>query len=358
MNPDIIMVGEARDITTANAIISAALTGHKVLSTIHTENTTSTLNRLFKMGVESFLVYESIDLIIAQRLVRISCPLCQKEYTPSESLIHQLKIPRTDLINYAFKRGTGSISKAKCERCDGTGYTGQTAIHEILSLNSDVSRAIADGKSIWEVREIAIKRAGMVTLREDCLYKIHLSITTIEECLRVTPDLDEPSRILKIIIGLSQNTSDFAPCDYGIIEFDEQITRFARNNIKNRLPLEIEKELLTRLNESGLKARKIFTFSLSALDEERDREFKNTLKQYINQDRHCYQPLEDNSRCQQCNKAKNIIMPLLKTHSSSLSEIVIISDDQQSFIFSNRPKDNRAEWKLLLTEPLVQGIEY
>lgn len=230
-----------------------------------------------------------------------------------------------------------------------------TTIYSLLQqLLVDEKHIITFEDPIEYTLDGATQRAGMVTFREDCFYKIHHSITTIEECLRVTPDLDEPSRPLKMIIGLSDSTSDFSPCDYGSIEFGEKITQAIIKINKQRLPSEIEKMVLIRLNESGLKIKRFYTFSLSVLDDKQDRELKDWLKTYIDQDRYCHHPLEENYRCQHCNKAKAFIIPLLKKHSESLSEIVIIADDQQSYVFSNRANNNNPEWKLLIAEPSVQ----
>lgn len=350
-NPDVIMVGEVRDTKTANAIIRAALTGHKVLSTIHTENSTSTLNRLIKMEVEHFLLHETLDLIIAQRLVRISCPHCLEAYTPPGSLLKLLNIPVEDVDNYTFKKGMGSINGVKCEKCDGMGYAGQTSIHELLSINFEVARAISEKKTMWEIRETAIKKAGLITLREDCLYKVNLGITTLEECLRVTPDLDEPSRPIKTIIGLSERTSDFAPCDLGIVKFGQDLLSAAK--MVTALGPETAEKMITELTLLGFIAEAFYSFSLSDLEKGSYRTISTQVSTFVGNKSYCHHFSDEQSRCQQCTKAKSLLLPFLERNHDNLYEVAIIADRYNAYIFHNSSKNNLPEWKVLLVDPIA-----
>ncbi len=178
-DPDIIMVGEIRDFETAEIAIKAALTGHLVLSTLHTNDAPSTIHRLLNMGVEPFLVSSSVNLILAQRLVRKICPECrQEEDLPVQALV-ELGMSREDARNTVLYRGKG------CERCSGTGYKGRIALYEVMPIREEMREAILEGASVAELKRLG-RKAGMKTLRESGLQKIREGVTTVEEVARVT----------------------------------------------------------------------------------------------------------------------------------------------------------------------------
>jgi len=178
-DPDIIMVGEIRDYETAEIAVKAALTGHLVLSTLHTNDAPSTISRLLNMGVEPFLVSASTNVIVAQRLARRICQAC-KEVIP---------VPPPALMNVGF--GPEEVKTIKtfkgkgCMTCTDTGYKGRVALYEVMLIRDNIKEAILQGASAMELRELGRKN-GMQTLREAGLQKIREGMTTVEEVLRVT----------------------------------------------------------------------------------------------------------------------------------------------------------------------------
>ncbi|MDD3053387.1 MAG: ATPase, T2SS/T4P/T4SS family [Endomicrobiaceae bacterium] len=175
-DPDVILVGEIRDKETAQIAIQAALTGHLVFSTLHTNDTVSTISRMSFMGVESFLLADAVNLIIAQRLIRTICTACKKEVLDlDDSVYKKLGIDRSVKVY----KGKG------CRQCDGSGYKGRTAIFEMLNISSAIKKAIISNAGDTEIREIA-KKEGIVTLRESAMIKLKEGRTTIEEVLSVT----------------------------------------------------------------------------------------------------------------------------------------------------------------------------
>ncbi|HPG59306.1 MAG TPA: GspE/PulE family protein, partial [Candidatus Wallbacteria bacterium] len=175
-DPDVIMVGEIRDIETAQIAIESALTGHLVLSTLHTNDAASTITRFLEMGVQPFLLTSTIIAIVAQRLVRKICPHCKTEYKPDEDLLKTLKVPQN---KYKFYVGAG------CQSCFNTGYRGRTAIQEILVISDEIRHKIFEGRSTEEIR-MAAKMTGMKTMRFDGLAKAIMGHTTLAEVLRMT----------------------------------------------------------------------------------------------------------------------------------------------------------------------------
>ncbi|MEW6068219.1 MAG: type II secretion system ATPase GspE [Nitrospirota bacterium] len=174
-DPDIIMVGEIRDLETAEIAMQASLTGHLVLSTLHTNDAPSSLIRLIDMGIEPFLVASSLTIVIAQRLVRTICANCKISYDPSD-------IERsyfTDIPSLVLYRGTG------CDKCRNSGYLGRTGIFEILVIDNEIRQMISDRIDSQTIKNFAISR-GMKPLRQDGIEKVMNGITTIEEVLRVT----------------------------------------------------------------------------------------------------------------------------------------------------------------------------
>ncbi len=178
-DPDIIMVGEIRDFETAETAVKAALTGHLVLSTIHTNDAPSTINRLLNMGVEPFLVTASLILICAQRLVRRVCKECAEPVEVSPQALMDLGFSEEEAHQVKPVRGKG------CRNCNNTGYKGRIACYEVMPLTDELKEAILQGYSSIELKREAM-RQGMKTLRQSGLAKVKAGITTIEEVLRVT----------------------------------------------------------------------------------------------------------------------------------------------------------------------------
>lgn len=178
-DPNIVLVGEIRDFETAEIAIKAALTGHLVLSTLHTNDAPSTISRLMNMGIEPFLVATSVNLIQAQRLIRRVCKNCKKEQpTPTEALV-EIGFSPEEAQTLKTYRGKG------CATCNDTGYKGRVGLYETMEVTDEIRELILIGASSLELRKKAIDD-GMITLRESGLHKIRNGVTTIEEVLRET----------------------------------------------------------------------------------------------------------------------------------------------------------------------------
>ena len=179
-DPDVIMIGEIRDTETAQIAVHAALTGHLVFSTLHTNDAASALTRLIDMGIEPFLISSSVIGVIAQRLVRVICEKCKEEYVPTEDILYGLKIK--DRLNNDSKiklyRGKG------CSFCKNTGYYGRTSIYELIVLDEEIKSLIVTKASSNVINNLALKN-GMKTLKDSGMEKALQGITTIEEVLRV-----------------------------------------------------------------------------------------------------------------------------------------------------------------------------
>jgi general secretion pathway protein E len=178
-DPDVIMVGEIRDVETAEIAIQASLTGHLVLSTLHTNDAPSAIVRLIDMGVEPFLVASSLMGVLAQRLVRVICPFCKESYEPSEIERSYFGSPFTSAPPLLLYRGKG------CDRCIGKGYLGRTGIFELLTVDETI-RHLITGRSDSQTIKNAASSSGMQTLRTDGFRKAAEGTTTLEEVLRVT----------------------------------------------------------------------------------------------------------------------------------------------------------------------------
>ncbi len=178
-DPDIIMVGEIRDSETAEIAVEAALTGHLVLSTLHTNDAPSTITRLIDMEIEPFLVSSSVILVVAQRLARKICPYCKEPYQYPVEVLKEVGFSQEEIASLKTFKGKG------CPECDFTGYKGRVALYEVMEVVPEIRDAIVKGKNAEEIREIARKN-GMRTLREIGRIKIAKGITTPEEVLRVT----------------------------------------------------------------------------------------------------------------------------------------------------------------------------
>lgn len=175
-DPDVIMVGEIRDFETAEIAIQASLTGHLVLSTLHTNDAPSAITRLIDMGVEPFLIASSLTGVIAQRLVRVICPDCKESYKPSEGELSYISPQPSALSLY---RGKG------CEKCKGRGYLGRTGIFELLYVDREIRRMITEKADSQAIKDLAVSN-GMRTLYMDGLNKAVKGYTTLEEVMRVT----------------------------------------------------------------------------------------------------------------------------------------------------------------------------
>jgi type IV pilus assembly protein PilB len=180
-DPDIIMVGEIRDFETAQIAIQAALTGHLVLSTVHTNDAPGTISRLIDMGIEPFLITSSVILILAQRLIRKICSECREQIKVHPQLLIDLGVSPDEAKNFSVYKGKG------CAICSGTGYKGRVGLYEVMTMKEEVKELVLSRSSTSEIKKEAI-RMGMKTLRQSGIHKVKEGLTTIEEVLRATMD--------------------------------------------------------------------------------------------------------------------------------------------------------------------------
>ncbi len=178
-DPDIILIGEIRDEETADIAIKFSLTGHLVFTTLHANDAPSTITRLLDIGVPSYLVSSSLNLVMAQRLVRKICPHCKMDYDPTELELHDSGITPQEAKDINFKRGAG------CIHCDNTGYSGRTGIFEMLEVNSEIRKLIFEGANQDVIRDEAIKN-GMQTLHDSAVLKMKQGVTSIKEVIKLT----------------------------------------------------------------------------------------------------------------------------------------------------------------------------
>ncbi|WP_297446224.1 GspE/PulE family protein, partial [Desulfurobacterium sp.] len=178
-DPDIILVGEIRDKETAEIGIESALTGHLVLSTLHTNDSVAAITRLEDMGIEKFLISSSVILVVAQRLARKICPKCKKPYQYPEEALKEVGFSEKEIPYLKTYKGKG------CDYCNGTGYKGRVALYEVFEITPEIKDMIVRGKSEEEIRKKAVEN-GLRTLREIGKIKIAKGVTTPEEVLRVT----------------------------------------------------------------------------------------------------------------------------------------------------------------------------
>ncbi len=186
-DPDIIMIGEIRDFETAEIGVKAALTGHLVMSTLHTNDAPSTITRLLNMGIESFLVTSSVNVIAAQRLGRMVCQQCKEEFPIEKHILKELQI--TDQMIEEYAGGKPRIFKGRgCDACSGSGYKGRIAFYEVMPMTEPVREAVLNGASSAELKELAIQD-GMKTMRVSANIRLLEGITSKDEVLRNTaPD--------------------------------------------------------------------------------------------------------------------------------------------------------------------------
>jgi type IV pilus assembly protein PilB len=178
-DPDVIMVGEIRDQETAEIAIKASMTGHLVLSTLHTNDAPSSINRLLNMGIEPFLVSSSVNLVVAQRLARRVCAHCCEEFRPPKEALINVGIPASEADSLRIKKSVG------CQRCADTGYRGRIALYEVMPICEELKQLILTGATALDIKRAAI-RLGMTTLRKAGLARLREGVTTLEEILRTT----------------------------------------------------------------------------------------------------------------------------------------------------------------------------
>ncbi|MFQ5527774.1 MAG: type IV-A pilus assembly ATPase PilB [Thermoanaerobaculia bacterium] len=178
-DPNIILVGEIRDFETAEVAIKAAMTGHLVLSTLHTNDAPSSINRLMNMGIEPFLVASSVHMVVAQRLVRRICSSCKEPYEVPSQALTNIGFKKEELKSLQLFRGRG------CDQCSGTGYKGRVGLYEVMDVDEQVREMILSGGSAYELREKALE-VGMISLRMSGLQKIRDGVTTLDEVMRET----------------------------------------------------------------------------------------------------------------------------------------------------------------------------
>jgi type IV pilus assembly protein PilB len=178
-DPDIVLVGEIRDNETATIAVQAALTGHLVFSTLHTNDAPGSIARMLDLGVEPFLITACLEGVIAQRLVRRICNVCKEQYTPTEEQLMELELLPEDVRGKVFYRGRG------CDSCNNTGYRGRMGVYEIMTLDDEMREMIIEHASTNVLRQAAYKR-GMRSLRQSGMLGIYEGITTIEEVVRQT----------------------------------------------------------------------------------------------------------------------------------------------------------------------------
>ncbi len=176
-SPDVILVGEIRDQETAQIAIESALTGHLVLSTLHTNDAPSAVTRLIEMGVEPFLVSSAVGCILGQRLARKLCPDCKVEWRPKPEVLIEAGYAADNLPEVVYKAGG-------CRKCGGTGYRGRLGVHEVLLMSEEISRLCVEEATAEEIKKVAVQQ-GMLTLRQDGLEKVRMGLTSIEEVVRV-----------------------------------------------------------------------------------------------------------------------------------------------------------------------------
>ncbi len=174
-DPNIVMVGEVRDLETASIAVKAALTGHLVLSTLHTNDAPSTVNRMIDMGIEPFLVASSVNVIMAQRLIRRLCVKCKKKEKIHPEALRELGIPSSEPFDIYKQQG--------CPSCSNTGYAGRTGLYEVMPVSETIREMILNRASAAEIKEQAV-REGMITLRGDGIVKLKAGVTSLEEVLR------------------------------------------------------------------------------------------------------------------------------------------------------------------------------
>jgi type IV pilus assembly protein PilB len=197
-DPDVIVIGEIRDNYSAEVAVQAALTGHKVLTTFHTEDSIGGLVRLLNMEIEAFMISSTVISVLAQRLLRRVCSHCGAPCKPDPAMMQRIGYEPRDCIGWNFRKGKG------CRHCNYTGYRGRVGVFELLILDEKVRNAILERKTSYDIRQISIESTGLVTLMEDGAVKAAMGITTPEEVLRCLPKVNKPRPLneLRHILGV------------------------------------------------------------------------------------------------------------------------------------------------------------
>ena len=235
-DPDVIMVGEIRDSVAAEAVIQAALTGHKVLTTFHTEDTTGALLRLMDMGIDTFLISSTVIFVLAQRLVRVLCTECKQAYIPNRYELDALGVRAEHLEKFKFYKPVG------CDHCKQMGYLGRTGIHELLMVNDMVRDAILARKTSGEIRRLARKGASLVTMREDGFYKVLKGITSFEEISRCIPwqEIDDVfRRSPEEIIALAEGETAVTEVETAVTEVETAVVQRENKALESQSILEV-----------------------------------------------------------------------------------------------------------------------
>ncbi|RKZ13964.1 secretion system protein E, partial [bacterium] len=191
-DPDVIVIGEIRDKFSADTAIQAALTGHKVLTTFHTEDSIGGLLRLLHMDIEAFLISSTVVCVVAQRLLRRVCDQCGQDHPLAPDEIRRLGYNPAEVRKLVFQQGKG------CPSCNFLGYRGRVGIYEILVLTEPVRDALIHRKTSYEIRRICAESTGMVTLLEDGLVKAATGLTSFDEIIRTLPRLDKPRPLAEL----------------------------------------------------------------------------------------------------------------------------------------------------------------
>lgn len=191
-DPDVIVIGEIRDQFSAEVAINAALTGHKVLTTFHTEDSIGGLIRLLNMNIEAFLISSTVVSVVAQRLVRRVCPHCAEKHVLTPNELARLGYQPAEAAGLTFARGTG------CAACRHIGYKGRVAVFEVLVLNETVRDALLSRKTAYEIRRVCVEASGLVTLIEDGIVKAAAGLTSFEELIRQLPRLSRPRPVREL----------------------------------------------------------------------------------------------------------------------------------------------------------------
>jgi len=196
-DPDIVVLGEIRDSASAETAIQAALTGHKVYSTFHTEDTIGGLLRLIHMDIETFLISSTVISVVAQRLLRRVCQRCAAAHTPTPAELERLGLNYKEMREFELKKGLG------CSHCNYTGYRGRVGVFELLIVNDDVKEAILEKKPSHIIRQTCMESAGLISMWEDGIAKAIRGMTTLEEILRTVPYTYQ-MRPLRQVLAMTQ----------------------------------------------------------------------------------------------------------------------------------------------------------
>ena len=253
-DPDIIMLGEIRDVAAAEAAIQAALTGHKVLSTFHADDTTGAILRLIDMGIDTFLIATTIDAVVSQRLVRTLCVKCREPFMPTEQELLRFHIHSAEPDNCTFFRPVG------CVQCNNTGYRGRTAIHEMLKMNDRIRDAVLKNKSTSEIRVIARYSGDMITMREDGFYKALRGTTSLDVVLRLLTISDSeemaPDSAQEIIDMCEGTAPDGQGVDLQEYPKDEITPETSTDPVEEmQAPLEVGSSPMTPLDRRSILDR-------------------------------------------------------------------------------------------------------